>query len=488
MTEPPATASGQPARVMLIALSAIADDPRVRRMGDYLHARGWDVIGVGLAGARTPPPAWAIVEASQMPEPLTDDSIKDQPNPVAGRPPVRQIVRNRLRWLRSLIFLVPVAALAMLTACALRVAAMVSPSTSPLRGRLKGWAAILGDPRVGPYRLVDYTRLWFRTRVKGEKSDAELLARSADLRALRAAALAHPNAVLIVANDWITLPVAAEAARMSNAIYVYDSHEFATEEYAERLDWRLFQQPLVRTIEARHIPGAAAVTSVSPGISQALRDTYALRAPVITLRNMPRYEESAFRPSGARIRVLYHGVVGPGRGLEEAIASLPGWPDDFDLTIRGPGTAAYIDGLAALARDAGCADRVVLEPPVPANLLVREARGFDIGLMALPGHSEHNAFALPNKVFEYLMAGLALCVSDLPEMARVVRETGSGVLCGAGDRDAIAASLQGLSKASIDDMKRHALEAAKALHFEADAAPVAEIYTRLVEAARSGTH
>lgn len=367
----------------------------------------------------------------------------------------------------------------------LRLLALFVPSVSPLRARLIGWAAILGNPRLGPYRLVDYSRLWFRTRVKGDKADAELLARSVDLRALRVAALAGPSADLIISNDWITLPVAAEAARLSNAIYVYDSHEFATEEYAERLDWRLFQQPLVRTIEQRHIEGAAAVTSVSPGISRALSDTYRLKAPIATLRNLPRYEETPFRPCGPRIRVLYHGVVGPGRGLEQAIASLPDWPADFDLTIRGPGAAAYIEGLAALARNTGCDGRVTLEPPVPANQLVHAARGFDIGLMALPGHSEHNAFALPNKVFEYLMAGLVLCLSDLPEMARIVRESGAGVLCGAGDREAIAASLKGLDRASIDEMKRNALDAAKALHFDADAAPVVEIYTRLIAAARA---
>jgi hypothetical protein len=53
--------------------------------------------------------------------------------------------------------------------------------------------------------------------------------------------------------------------------------------------------------------------------------------------------------------------------------------------------------------------------------LVREAAAFDVGLFALPRHSNHNRYALPNKFFEYSMAGLALCVSDLPEMGALVR-------------------------------------------------------------------
>src|SRR5262245_9553863 len=46
--------------VCLLALSAVPDDPRVRRQGDAFHARGWKVTGVGLPGARSAPPAWEL--------------------------------------------------------------------------------------------------------------------------------------------------------------------------------------------------------------------------------------------------------------------------------------------------------------------------------------------------------------------------------------------------------------------------------------------
>ena len=59
--------------------------------------------------------------------------------------------------------------------------------------------------------------------------------------------------------------------------------------------------------------------------------------------------------------------------------------------------------------------------------LVHEAAPFDVGFFALPGHSRHNEFALPNKFFEYVMAGLTLCATDLPEMARLIKEYDLGV-------------------------------------------------------------
>jgi glycosyltransferase involved in cell wall biosynthesis len=154
------------------------------------------------------------------------------------------------------------------------------------------------------------------------------------------------------------------------------------------------------------------------------------------------------------------------------------------LTIRGPGKPDYLQGLAALAAAVGVSARVTMDPPVPTGELVSAAASHDIGLMALPGHSAHNAFALPNKVFEYLMAGLAICVTDLPSMAALVRATGAGVLAGDGSEHAIAAALRDLTPERIDAMKRRALEAAKELHFDTDAAPVCRLYEAALAASR----
>lgn len=499
MLQTPVDALKIPKRIMLIALSAIPDDPRVRRMGDYLHARGWEVVAVGLPGGRSPAPEWRIVEAMRLPEtaaaplktgagvmPLSPAELRTAPaGPSASlsaafriRPrraheqrlvksPIRQVIR------------IGAGALCFGLGVSLAASSLWMPRASSLKLRIRGWSKTLMNPRSGPSRLLRYAVLWRRTRIKGPGADAELYRRSTDLAALRLAALAEAPVDLIIANDWISLPVAAEAAEVFHAPYVYDSHEFATEEYAERLDWRLFQQPLVREIERRHIARAAAITSVSPGISDALARTYEPAAPVMTLRNLPVYAASAYRLCGERIAVLYHGVVGPGRGLEAAISGVPTWPAVFDLTIRGPGQTDYINGLRQLAVAHGVTGRVTFDPPVPMNQLVESARPFDIGLMALPGHSDHNAFALPNKVFEYLMAGLAICVSDLPEMARVVHTTGAGFLCGDGNRDAIAKSLARVTPDEINVMKQKALVAAQTLHFDAEAAQVEQIYQQL---------
>ncbi len=296
------------------------------------------------------------------------------------------------------------------------------------------------------------------------------------LHRMRETALAHGEHALWIANDWLTLPLAAECVAKFGGIYVYDSHEFAVQEYAERRDWVMFRQPLVGAIEKHFIADATVVTSVSPEITAALEERYHFKAPTATLRNLPVYRPHAFRATGEIIRVLYHGLVYKGRGLEETIASMPAWRKEFAFTIRGPGPEDYIQGLRDLAARHGVLDRITFDPPVPANELISRAAEFDVGMMVLKAHSEHNSFALPNKVFEYLMAGVALCVADLPSMATVVRESEAGVLVKAPTPEAIAQAMNSLTRDGIDALKKRALEAAKSMHFEADAEPVAQLY------------
>jgi glycosyltransferase involved in cell wall biosynthesis len=288
------------------------------------------------------------------------------------------------------------------------------------------------------------------------------------------------SADIWLANDWTTLPIAARLAAEKGGHYGYDTHEFAAEEYAERWKWRLLHRPLVCTIERQFIRHAAVVSAVSSGIAQRLDHIYCLKRPTVAIRNTPHYQKTEFRPTGARIRVLYHGIVTIGRGLEAVIDSIPSWRPEFELTIRGPENPEYSDALRRRIHEVGVEDRVRLVPAVPMTELVREAAAFDIGFFALPGHSHHNKLALPNKFFEYVMAGLALCVSDLSEMARLVRRHQLGVLIPSLDTVAIAATINGLDREQIDAFKCNALVAAEELCWERESPRLVEAYGALV--------
>jgi hypothetical protein len=118
----------------------------------------------------------------------------------------------------------------------------------------------------------------------------------------------------------------------------------------------------------------------------------------------------------------------------------------------------YLDWLRALAARTA-PGRVHFEPPMPPEQVVPTLSAYDLGIHVLPPLSFNHRVALPNKFFEFMFAGLAICVGPSPEMARVVREHGCGVVVPSFDPLDIAEHLARLSAADIDAMKRRSIAA-----------------------------
>lgn len=396
--------------VCLLTLSAIADDPRVRRQGDAFHAAGWTVHPVGLPGAQSAPPTWLSAEASNMP---------------GTAAPQRS-------WLGKAAY----------------------------RGQ-----RLLHHALAHLHRGAALDLYWSRRPIQDQMKRVEGI-----------------KADLWVANDWPMLPIAARLAAERGGVYVYDTHEFAVAEYPENWLWRALELPIVKAVERTTIHGAKVVSTVSSGIAEGLREIYGLSRTPMVIRNSPAYQEVSFRPTGETIRVLYHGILAPTRGLELVIDSVAQWRPEFTMTIRGPGRQEYITALEARIRERGLQDRVFIVPPVPMTALVTEAAGFDVGLFALQGHSRHNQYVLPNKFFEYAMAGLALCVSDLDEMSSLLRQHDLGVSIADFSAQAVTRAVNSLDRDSIDRYKRNALKAACHLCWEAEAERMLAAYSDLMPA------
>lgn len=277
--------------------------------------------------------------------------------------------------------------------------------------------------------------------------------------------VADEGADVVVANDWPVLPVAARVARRTGAALVYDSHEYGVGEHAERLKWRLFYPTWVHALELANAPSAARVLTVSDGIAELLQRDLGLAQRPTVIRNMPPYQQGVFRPAGDVLEVLYQGVFAPDRGLELLIAAAARWRPGRVLVLRGLGDARYVAGLR---RRAEGNDRVRFDPPAaPAELIAAAGRS-DVGIHPIPGVTPQTRLCLPNKFFEYAMAGLALCVSDVPEMAALTREHQLGVLIPEPTPDAVAAAVSGLERNQVDGFKQAALRAATVLNWEAE--------------------
>lgn len=302
-------------------------------------------------------------------------------------------------------------------------------------------------------------------------------------RAARAALLAlRPD--IVHANDWQALVAADAAKHEAGARIVYDSHELASEEHADNRLWRLVAQKHTRAIESGFIRRADAVITVSDGISSTLQNLYDLPERPLVVRNALAYRNVSPASLSEPLRLLFHGIMKGGRGIEALIGAMPLLPQ-FRLTLRGDAAPSYLARLQTLAARLGATAQIKFEPAVPHEAVVTAAASSHIGVFCAPLDTRHNRFAMPNKVYEYLMAGLAVLVTDGTDLATLVREHECGLTAADSTPEAIAAALRTLPLPELDRMRANALAAARKLSWEEERERLIELYDRLSHADRA---
>jgi glycogen synthase len=294
------------------------------------------------------------------------------------------------------------------------------------------------------------------------------------------------SADLVIANDYTSLPAALDLVAGTSAALVYDAHEFSVGERAEDPVWRLLYPPFVAAIEGAGLLAAQGCCTVSDGIARLMQARHNLPRRPTVARNVPAFRSVPAHPTGERLLVHHHGALAPERGIELMIRSVPLWEPRFSLRIVGPAEEAYRRRLHGTVAELGIGDRVRLEPAVPPDQMIPVAAEADIGLMLTVGGTPQLDHSLPNKLFEYVMAGLALVVTDLPDAAGLVRARDLGRVLPAPTPEALAGVINGLDREAVAEYRRRALEAARDLCWEAESAVFLDLCTAALASRKGG--
>ncbi|HXT35965.1 MAG TPA: glycosyltransferase [Chloroflexota bacterium] len=291
------------------------------------------------------------------------------------------------------------------------------------------------------------------------------------------------GAAVIHANDLNVLPAGFLLARAWRAQLLYDSHELWVEQDTE---WTPFYRRLQGWLERFLIRRADAVLTVNGAIADELAARYGIARPSVVMNcpEAPDLQEPPRIEPNLLLRTIYQGVLVPNRGLSEVVDAVAATPET-GLVLRGPGNLK--SDLEAQIGELGVGDRVCVADPVPMAGMVPALHGFAIGFVPILPKGMSYTLCSPNKLFEYMSAGLAVICSDLPVLREIVLETGCGLLVPPGDHEAIAAALQRLA-ADPDlllTMRTRALTAARdRYNAEIEQRRLRAVYARLLARGR----
>jgi len=245
-----------------------------------------------------------------------------------------------------------------------------------------------------------------------------------------------------IAHTQAALPVAVAAALRLKARLGFDCEDLLA-------DARTDPSDIVRLIEKMYLPYCDYVSVPSRCIADRLVRDYGVPAPLVLYNVFPvRLADGLLapkrRPPRSVLRVHWFGqTVGPHRGIEEAVETVGILGEGVELHLRGRLAEGYRSRIEELARQHCVASKIVFHPLVDHDVLINTMDQFDVGLaLERPEHGNYSR-TVTNKVFGYLLAGLAVAATNTPGQQEVLEQIPSaGFLYPAGNAHALADGLR----------------------------------------------
>jgi glycosyltransferase involved in cell wall biosynthesis len=273
------------------------------------------------------------------------------------------------------------------------------------------------------------------------------------------------------ANNWDSLPVAAKAARANKAYLFLDIHESLATANGNLYDW------LNRIIVKRFSKSINASSTVVKAIGDSYKTSFGMD-PIIIM-NVP---SSSFSQIGEgktdknKIRLIHHGVASPARCSDLMIKTIALCDDRYELHLVFTNMdSEYCSRLVKLAEQI-TPGRVYFHPAYPALRIVEEISKFDIGFFPLPPTNYNYHIALPNKFFEFINAGLAVCIGPSPSMAEIINEYKCGIVAKSFEPQELANVINYTSVSAWNEMRIASKKAAKVLNADVEMKKLLEVY------------
>jgi glycosyltransferase involved in cell wall biosynthesis len=241
------------------------------------------------------------------------------------------------------------------------------------------------------------------------------------------------KADIYLGNDLDVMASTTLISRIRKKPLVYDSHEYFLG--MAGMDRKPVRRSLWKFIETQVLPQVKYMYTVSDSIRNLYRKNY--HRKIFVVRNLPlknpnnpelsqeekEWIESIDRkiPENKNLLLLQGAGINESRGAEELVYSMLFLDAaDYHLLIIGGGDV--FEKLEKIVDQNQLSDKITLLPKVPFAVLGHFTHQAKLGLSIDKPTVLNHKFSLPNKLFEYLFAGVPVLASRLIEQERIINQ------------------------------------------------------------------
>ena len=279
----------------------------------------------------------------------------------------------------------------------------------------------------------------------------------------------------------IPIPAILFRQWFNKSLLIYDAHEYyrGHEIFHHRplrkAFWMWFEKKIINHLEA--------IITVCEPLADLLRQDYPGVKTVEVIRSLPSLKN---KPKSEHINpaseglVLFHGYFLPGRGLENTIKAFSSIQDKaIKLIMIGEGPLE--NRLQKLSNELGLTKKILFQPFIANEQLIEFISQADIGLTLIEPDCINRKYALPNKFFEYIHAGVPVLASNIPTLQQYIDRYAVGRTVDPGDAQAIAKALIEMAndRAKLKLWKKNCRLAANELNWEKESEKMKDIYRSL---------
>jgi len=288
---------------------------------------------------------------------------------------------------------------------------------------------------------------------------------------------------LLISNDLDTLLPNYLIHKLKRIPIVYDSHEYftATPELVDRPKI----QRIWKWIEKTIVPRLKNCITVNASIANLFENEY--HVPFRIVRNIPQRRieteipsrESLGLPADKKIVLMQGSGINVQRGAEEAVEAMQ-YLDNVLLLIVGGGDVLPV--LKTMVNELSLQQKVKFVPRQSPAILSGYTANADIGLTIDKDTNINYRFSLPNKLFDYIYAGVPVLATPLVELKNIIEQYRIGSFIDNHEPQHIAATIDSMLKNEtlLAQYRTNTHKAAAELNWDKEKNTLVEIFAPYV--------